>query len=102
MASAGISDPISGSACVELPHSNVTISISEAFVFAAVLLYGPAAGTLTVALDGLVISFWIAKRRPELEEYSSMLQLLHSLPGAPHNCSSRCRESHRCPRVLRP
>jgi putative nucleotidyltransferase with HDIG domain len=57
---------ISGSACVELPHSNVTISISEAFVFAAVLLYGPAAGTLTVALDGLVISFWIAKRRPEL------------------------------------
>jgi putative nucleotidyltransferase with HDIG domain len=58
---------ISGSACVELPHSNVTISISEAFVFAAVLLYGPAAGTLTVALDGLVISFWIAKRRPETE-----------------------------------
>jgi putative nucleotidyltransferase with HDIG domain len=58
---------ISGSACVELPHSNVTISISEAFVFAAVLLYGPAAGTLTVALDGLVISFWIAKRRPELQ-----------------------------------
>ena len=58
---------ISGSACVELPHSNVTISISEAFVFAAVLLYGPAAGTLTVALDGLVISFWIAKRRPEIE-----------------------------------
>src|SRR5688572_30649977 len=58
---------ISGSACVELPRSNVTISISEAFVFAAVLLYGPAAGTLIVALDGLVISFWIAKRRPELE-----------------------------------
>ena len=58
---------ISGSACVEIPHSNLTISISEAFVFAAVLLYGPAAGTLTVALDGLVISFWIAKRRPELE-----------------------------------
>jgi putative nucleotidyltransferase with HDIG domain len=58
---------ISGSACVELPHSSVTISISEAFVFAAVLLYGPAAGTLTVALDGLVISFWIARRRPEIE-----------------------------------
>jgi putative nucleotidyltransferase with HDIG domain len=58
---------ISGSAGVELPHSNVTISISEAFVFAAVLLYGPAAGTLIVALDGLVISFWIAKRRPEIE-----------------------------------
>ena len=57
---------VSGSASVELPGSNVSISISEAFVFTAVLLYGPAAGTLTVALDGLVISFWIAKRRPEV------------------------------------
>jgi putative nucleotidyltransferase with HDIG domain len=30
-----------------------------------VLLFGAAAGTVTVALDGLVISFWMAKRRPE-------------------------------------
>src|SRR5262249_32355048 len=57
---------ISGSASVELPRANVSISISEAFVFTAVLLYGPSAGTLTVALDGLVISFWVARRRPEL------------------------------------
>jgi len=57
---------ISGSASVELPRANVSISISEAFVFTAVLLYGPAAGTLTVALDGLVISLWVARRRPEL------------------------------------
>jgi diguanylate cyclase (GGDEF)-like protein/putative nucleotidyltransferase with HDIG domain len=42
------------------------MSISEAFVFTAVLLYGPAVGTLTVALDGLVISLWVARRRPEL------------------------------------
>jgi diguanylate cyclase (GGDEF)-like protein/putative nucleotidyltransferase with HDIG domain len=34
-------------------------------VFTAVLLFGPAAGTVIVALDGLVISFWIAKRYPE-------------------------------------
>jgi putative nucleotidyltransferase with HDIG domain len=57
---------ISGSASVELPKANVSISISEAFVFTAVLLYGPAAGTVTVALDGLVISYWVAKRRPEI------------------------------------
>src|SRR5579872_2800380 len=56
---------ISGSASVTLPGANVSISISEAFVFTAVLLYGPAAGTLTVALDALVMSFWVAKRRPE-------------------------------------
>src|SRR5262245_18587169 len=56
---------ISGSASVKLPGANVAISISESFVFTAVLLYGPAAGTLIVTLDGLVISFWIAKRHPE-------------------------------------
>lgn len=56
---------VSGSASVKLPGSHASISISEAFVFTAVLLYGPAAGTLTVTLDALVISFWIARRRPE-------------------------------------
>ncbi len=57
---------ISGSATVKLPAVPASISISEPFVVTAVLLYGPAAGTLTVALDGLVISFWIAKRRREI------------------------------------
>jgi diguanylate cyclase (GGDEF)-like protein/putative nucleotidyltransferase with HDIG domain len=57
---------VSGSASVQIPWANVSISISEAFVFTVVLLYGPVAGTLTVALDCLVISFWIARRRPQL------------------------------------
>src|SRR5204862_1132942 len=56
---------VSGSATVRLPSVPASISISETFVFTAVLLYGPAAGTLTVALDGLVISYWMAKRRRE-------------------------------------
>src|SRR5260221_1764458 len=56
---------VSGSATVRLPSVPASIAISETFVFTAVLLYGPAAGTLTVALDGLIISFWIAKRRRE-------------------------------------
>jgi putative nucleotidyltransferase with HDIG domain len=49
---------ISGSATVRLPGASATISISETFVFTSVLLFGPAAGTLTVALDALVISGW--------------------------------------------
>src|SRR5262245_7408411 len=57
---------VSGSATVQLPSSHASISISEVFVFLAMLLYGPAAGTLVVALDGLVISFWLAKRHREL------------------------------------
>ena len=56
---------ISGSATVRLPSSSASISISETFVFTAVLLYGPAAGTVIVGLDGLVISFWISKRYDE-------------------------------------
>jgi diguanylate cyclase (GGDEF)-like protein/putative nucleotidyltransferase with HDIG domain len=56
---------VSGSATVTLPTVGASISVSETFVFASVLLFGPSAGTITVALDGLVISFWMAKRRPE-------------------------------------
>jgi putative nucleotidyltransferase with HDIG domain len=49
---------LSGSATVRLPSLPATISVSETFVFTSVLLFGSAAGTLTVALDALVISFW--------------------------------------------
>src|SRR3954468_24368685 len=50
--------PVSGSATVNLPALPATVSVSETFVFTSVLLFGPAAGTLTVALDALIISFW--------------------------------------------
>lgn len=53
---------LSGSATLQLPSSYASISISETFVFAAALLYGPAAATVTVSLDALTISFWISKR----------------------------------------
>ena len=48
----------SGSATVNLPALPAVVSVSETFVFTSVLLFGPAAGTLTVALDALIISFW--------------------------------------------
>ncbi len=53
---------VSGSATVRLPSLPATISVSETFVFTSVLLFGPAAGTLTVALDAFVISLWSYKR----------------------------------------
>ena len=76
---------ISGSATVKLPSVPASISISETFVFTAVLLYGPAAGTLIVALDGLVISFWLAKRRREL--YRALFNM--SAPAVSAWCSSQ-------------
>jgi diguanylate cyclase (GGDEF)-like protein/putative nucleotidyltransferase with HDIG domain len=75
---------ISGSATVKLPSSFASISISETFVFTAVLLYGPAAGTLIVSLDGLVISFWLAKRHPEA--YRALFNM--SAPAISAWCSS--------------
>ena len=56
---------LSGSATIRLPASSAAISTSETFVFTAVLLYGPAAGTVIVVLDALVVSFWISKRKDD-------------------------------------
>lgn len=53
---------ISGSANVKLTSIAATISVSETFVFASVLLFGPHAGTLTVALDAFVVSAWLARK----------------------------------------
>jgi putative nucleotidyltransferase with HDIG domain len=53
---------VSGSATVRLPSLPATISVSETFVFTSVLLFGPAAGTITVALDAFIISFWAYKK----------------------------------------
>jgi putative nucleotidyltransferase with HDIG domain len=56
---------ISGSATVKLPSIPASLSVSETFVFTAVLLFGPSAGTLTVALDGFIISLWLNRQRKE-------------------------------------
>ena len=45
---------VSGSATVSLPSVGISISVSETFIFFCALLFGPAAGTLLVALDCLV------------------------------------------------
>src|SRR6186997_1270250 len=49
---------LSGSFTVKVPTIPARLSVSETFVFAAVLLFGPAAATTLVALDSLVISLW--------------------------------------------
>jgi putative nucleotidyltransferase with HDIG domain len=51
-----------GSFTVKVPAISARISVSETFIFTSVLLFGPAAGTMTVVLDSLVISFWLAPR----------------------------------------
>ncbi|MFB3853432.1 MAG: HD domain-containing phosphohydrolase [Vicinamibacterales bacterium] len=56
---------VTGSITVRLPTTSATVSVSETFVFLSLLLFGPPAGTLIVALDVLIISLWLCKRRPQ-------------------------------------
>jgi putative nucleotidyltransferase with HDIG domain len=53
---------LSGSATLRLPGTPVSFSISDSFTMASALLFGPAAGTVTVAIDSLVISMRLARR----------------------------------------
>jgi putative nucleotidyltransferase with HDIG domain len=50
---------LTGSFTVKVPSINASLSVSETFVFASVLLFGPAAGAITVLLECLIILFWM-------------------------------------------
>jgi putative nucleotidyltransferase with HDIG domain len=58
---------LSGMATIRLPNAPASFSISDSFTFAAALLFGPAAGTLTVAVDSVVISLQLARRNFKLQ-----------------------------------
>src|ERR1051326_7620074 len=47
---------VSGWLSVKLPSVSASISISETFVFAGTLLFGPSVGTILVLLDAVVVS----------------------------------------------
>jgi putative nucleotidyltransferase with HDIG domain len=57
---------LSGSFTVRIPTIPARLSVSETFVFTAAILFGPAAATVIVVLDSLIISLWLKKssRRP--------------------------------------
>jgi hypothetical protein len=54
---------LTGSFSIKLPSVNARISVSEAFVFAAVLLFGSSVATIIVALDTIVLTSWARGRR---------------------------------------
>ena len=83
---------LTGSATVKLPSVPATISISETFVFTSALLYGPAAGTLTVALDALVISLSLAYRgHPAYRLVFNIFALPAALSGGRTSLLLDCR-----------
>jgi putative nucleotidyltransferase with HDIG domain len=77
---------ISGSATVRFPALPATFSVSETFVVTSVLLFGAAAGTITVTLDALVISLWAyyRKRQPFYKSFFNVCALPLSVSIAAH------------------
>ena len=53
---------LTGSFTVKVPGLLARISVSDAFVFASVLAFGPSVATVIVAIDSIVATFWM---RPE-------------------------------------
>ena len=50
---------LTGSFTVKVPSINASLSVSETFVFASVLLFGAPAGAVTVLLECLIILLWM-------------------------------------------
>jgi putative nucleotidyltransferase with HDIG domain len=79
---------LTGSFSIKVPSVDARISVSEAFVIAGVLLFGPPVATLIVALDSLVLTTWI--RSPGR---SSLRALFNMTAGAlAISCATRLFE----------
>src|SRR5688572_30667534 len=50
---------LTGSFTVKIPGLVARLSVSEPFVFAATLWFGPSVGAVTASLDALIISLWL-------------------------------------------
>src|SRR5262249_19083750 len=57
---------LTGSFTIKVPSMTARLTVSETFVFASVLLFGVASGTLTVVLENLVVAVWIRRDRRSL------------------------------------
>ncbi|HLG58014.1 MAG TPA: HD domain-containing phosphohydrolase [Vicinamibacterales bacterium] len=64
---------LTGSFTVKIPGLLARISVSDAFVFASVLVFGPSVATVIVAIDSIVATLWM---RPE---HRSLLRSLFNL-----------------------
>jgi putative nucleotidyltransferase with HDIG domain len=77
---------LSGLATIRLPNAPASFSISDSFTITACLLFGPAAGTLAVAIDSVVITAQLARRNFKLER----LLFNVSAPSLAMWVSARC------------
>ena len=64
---------LTGSFSIKVPSVDARLSVSEAFVFAAVLLFGPHVGTLIVVIDSIILTSWL--RRPSRSLVRAMFNM---------------------------
>jgi putative nucleotidyltransferase with HDIG domain len=63
----------SGMLTLKVPSIEARFSVSEAFAFASVLLFGPHVGIVTLALDGIRISFrWKMNRQQTVFNFANL------------------------------
>ncbi len=55
---------VSGRFAIQVPGRSATVSVSEVFVFMAILLFGPGPASLIVAVDGFLTSIQQKRLRP--------------------------------------
>jgi hypothetical protein len=75
---------LSGSLTVKIPGINSKVSVADAFIFANIVLYGPAVGAITAILDGLMVpnSSKSAKRKLHYKLFNVGVMALSAFAGA--------------------
>ena len=67
---------LTGSFTVKIPGLVARLSVSEPFVFAATLWFGPSVGAVTAALDALIMSLWLMPSLKTIERISFNVSVL--------------------------
>jgi putative nucleotidyltransferase with HDIG domain len=67
---------LTGSFTVKIPGLVARLSVSEPFVFAATLWFGPSVGAVTAALDALIMSLWLMPSLKTIERVSFNVSVL--------------------------
>jgi putative nucleotidyltransferase with HDIG domain len=76
---------LTGTFTVRIPALDARISVSEAFVLTSVLMFGAEVGTVIVAFDAMVMSFWmVADRRSRLRTLFNLSAVAFAVWSASH------------------
>jgi putative nucleotidyltransferase with HDIG domain len=57
---------LTGSFTIRIPRLSIRISVSDAFVFASVMMFGASVGTVIVAVDSVVATLWMRRENRSL------------------------------------